>query len=174
MLVRASLSLLLTTAALLACTSGGRLAAGPSGEAPAYHASQPPRPGGVAGLTDFERPQALHPLAARTDLELRLGQLLFAPLWGLDPQLRPYPDLVSRVPTPENGGVRTAPGGRATTVDVRLVPGLRWSDGQPLTADDVVFTWRALAGRPGGAPPPGLRSGERRGGEEGRCRWLPD
>src|SRR5437588_665332 len=83
-----------------------RLSAGPSGEAPAYHASQPPRPGGVAVLTDFERPQALHPLAARTDLELRLGRLLFAPLWGLDPQLRPYPDLVSRVPTPENGGVR--------------------------------------------------------------------
>ena len=142
--MRALLSLLLTLTATVAC-SGGPPAAHAGPTPAAYQGAPPPRPGGTAVLADFEYPQALSPLTARTDLELRLGQLLFAPLWGLDPQLRPYPDLARRVPTPANGGVRVAADRRSTTVDVQLVPGLRWSDGQPLTADDVVFTWRALA-----------------------------
>ncbi|HSR22789.1 MAG TPA: ABC transporter substrate-binding protein, partial [Candidatus Eisenbacteria bacterium] len=107
-------------------------------------ASAPPRPGGTVVLADYELPQTLTPLTARTEVELRAGTLLFASLWGLGPQLQPYPDLASRVPTSDNGGVRTMHGGRSMTVDVRLVPGLRWSDGQPITADDVIFTWQAL------------------------------
>src|SRR6266699_2393046 len=142
--MRAFLSLLLTLTATVAC-SGWPPAAHPGPTPAAYRGAPPPRLGGTAVLTDFEYPQALSPLTAQTDLELRLAQLLFAPLWGLDPQLRPYPDLASRVPTPANGGARVSGDRRTTTVDVRLVPGLRWSDGQPLTADDVIFTWRALA-----------------------------
>ncbi len=131
--------------AVLACTSGtpslnqARAVAGA-----AYRTVAPPRPGGTAVLADYEYPSTLNPLTARTEAELRLGALLFAPLWGLDPQLRPYPDLARQVPTPENGGVRVAHDGRSMTVAVKLVPGLRWSDGQPITADDVIFTWRAI------------------------------
>ena len=33
-------------------------------------------------------------------------------------------------------------------VDVRLRSGVHWHDGRPLTADDVVFTYRYIAGRP--------------------------
>src|SRR5947207_1913138 len=154
--MRAFLSLLVTIVTATACTATGRPPAAPTAGPAAYRPSAPPRPGGTAVLTDFEYPRTLDPLTARTDLELRLGALLFAPLWGLDPGLQPYPDLVRQVPTPENGGVRVAPGGRSTAVDVQLVPGLRWSDGQPLTADDVIFTWRALAARPAAARPPGF------------------
>jgi peptide/nickel transport system substrate-binding protein len=168
--LRPFLSLLLALIAALpalACSGSPP----PARPAPAaYRGTPPARPGGTAVVTDFEYPQTLSPLTARTDLELRLGQLLFAPLWSQDPGLRAYPDLVRRVPTPANGGVRVAAGRRSTTVDVQLVPGLRWSDGQPLTADDVVFTWQALAGPSlQGARPPGferIRAMDRRSATE--------
>jgi len=131
-------------AGLLACTSGGAAVARPSGPPAGYRAVAPPRPGGTAVLADYEYPSTLNPLIARTDVELRLGEVLFARLWGLDPQLKPYPDLARQVPSPANGGVRAGSDGRSMTVDIKLVPGLRWSDGQPITADDVIFTWRAI------------------------------
>jgi len=136
------LTALLALAATLACTAGGAPPAPSPGTG--YRASAPARPGGTVVLADYEYPQSPTPLTARTDAELRAAALLFSPLWGLDPGLRPYPDLASRVPATANGAVRAARDGRSMTVDVRLVPGLRWSDGQPLTADDVVFTWQAL------------------------------
>jgi peptide/nickel transport system substrate-binding protein len=139
---RALFTVALALLVTLGCALGGAPAAPPI--VSAYHPSAARQPGGTAVLADFEEPQALHPLAARTDAELRAGTLLFAPLWGLGPNLQPYPDLASRVPTVANGAVRTQRGGRSMTVDVRLVPGLRWSDGQPITAGDVVFTWQAL------------------------------
>ena len=138
---RASLTALVAMLTALACTSSG-VAGPPAGTS--YRASAPSRPGGTVELTDYEFPQMPTQLTARTDAELRRATMLFSPLWGLDPDLRSYPDLARRVPTTANGGVRAARDGRSMTVDVRLVPGLRWSDGQPLTADDVIFTWRAL------------------------------
>jgi peptide/nickel transport system substrate-binding protein len=144
-LLRLSLALALTLTVTLACMPGRPAPAAPGATGGGYRASAPARPGGTVVLADYEYPESLDPLTAATDLELRLGLLLFAPLWGFDPQLRPYADLAGAVPALDNGGVRVAADGRTTTVDVRLVPGLRWSDGQPITADDVIFTWRAMA-----------------------------
>jgi peptide/nickel transport system substrate-binding protein len=143
MLRKPPLTLLVALMATMACTSGARPPR-PDAAAAGYHAVAPVRPGGTVVLADFEAPQTLTPLTARTDVELRAATLLFAPLWGLGPGLEPYPDLARRVPTPANGDVRTARAGRSMTVDVRLVPGLEWSDGEPVTADDVIFTWTAL------------------------------
>lgn len=150
---RLSLSLSLALCAALSCTSGTQ----PQAPRSDYRATPPAQVGSTAVLTDYEQPQTLHPLLARTDGELRAGTLLFATLWGLGPDLKPYPDLARTVPAPENGAVRTQRGGRTMTVDVRLVAGLRWSDGQPITADDVIFTWHALqAPSLRAAAPPGL------------------
>jgi peptide/nickel transport system substrate-binding protein len=110
----------------------------------AYRPQPAAQRGGTLVMADFEYPHTLNPLTALTDLELRLGGLVFSPLWGFDDRLRPYPDLAREVPTTGNGQVRAAADGRSMTVDVRLAPGLRWSDGQPLTADDVLFTLGAV------------------------------
>ena len=48
-----------------------------------------------------------------------------------------YPVLVSEIPSLENGGVSAD--GRVITMHVR--DGVTWSDGEPLTSDDFVFTW---------------------------------
>ena len=122
---------------LLACTSSS-LAPAPSPSPPSYQSEPAAHHGGTAILADWETPATLTPFRATTASELRLGRLLFSPLWGLYPDLEPYPDLVREVPTVANGDVKVA--GAAMTLDVKLRPGLRWSDGQPLTADDVIFT----------------------------------
>jgi peptide/nickel transport system substrate-binding protein len=98
----------------------------------------------VAVFSDWEFPSTFDMLSATAESDLRAGSLAFAPLWGIDPGLSPYPDLVREVPTVENGDVKLGADGRSMTVDVKLVKGLTWSDGQPLTAEDVVFTWRAI------------------------------
>lgn len=53
-----------------------------------------------------------------------------------DQRGQPVPDLVSQIPTQRNGGI--SPDGRTITWHLR--PGLKWSDGQPLTSADVAFT----------------------------------
>ncbi|HEY4864098.1 MAG TPA: ABC transporter substrate-binding protein [Candidatus Dormibacteraeota bacterium] len=132
-------------AALILCLACSPLgAAGPNSSPDAYQAEPAAVRGGTLTASDFEYPVTLNPLTGLTDLELRLGGLVFAPLWGFDDQLRPYADLAREVPTQGNGDVHTSPDSRSMTVDVKLSPGLRWSDGQPLTADDVIFTLQAL------------------------------
>ncbi len=70
---------------------------------------------------------------------------LYAGLTRLDSALQWLPDLVLRVPTPENGGVRVDAVAGTMEVTYELRPGLRWSDGEPLTAQDLAYTWRVLA-----------------------------
>lgn len=127
----------------------------PAPPSTSYHPSPPAHRGGTAVLGTFEAPDTLNPLAAGTESGLRVAALAFAPLWGLDPGLHPYPDLAARVPTIANGDVRQEAGGM--TIAVRLVTGLRWSDGAPITSDDVIFTWHALRDPASGAQAvPGL------------------
>jgi peptide/nickel transport system substrate-binding protein len=51
------------------------------------------------------------------------------------------PVLAAEVPSKENGGI-SADG---KTVTYKLKPGITWADGQPFTADDVVFTYQYIA-----------------------------
>ena len=88
---------------------------------------------GTLVMGDYEWPQHLHPLQATTQAELRLSRLLYSPLWGFDNQLAPYPVLAAQLPK-----ATATPTGM--TLDIKLRPGLSWSDGQPLTADDVIST----------------------------------
>ncbi|MEP7285343.1 MAG: peptide ABC transporter substrate-binding protein [Chloroflexota bacterium] len=67
-------------------------------------------------------------------------QLGTAALWDYDEHLKAVPVLVAEVPTVANGG--TSKDGKTTTI--KLKKGLKWSDGEPLTADDVVFTYNMI------------------------------
>lgn len=132
---------------LSACTpgEGPGQAASPSAPPTPYYQPQTARQlGGTVVMADWEAPAGFNVLAPATESELRAGRLLFAPLWGLDSKLNPYPDLVREVPTVQNGEVKPSADGQSLTIQVRLIPGLRWSDGTPITADDVIFTWNAI------------------------------
>lgn len=51
------------------------------------------------------------------------------------------PVLAAEVPSKDNGGL-SADG---TTVTYKLKQGIKWADGQPFTADDVVFTYQFVS-----------------------------
>ncbi|TSC76149.1 MAG: hypothetical protein G01um101431_1011 [Parcubacteria group bacterium Gr01-1014_31] len=77
-------------------------------------------------------PQYLNPLLLSTnDVDADIASLLFAGLFRYDRRLTPVPDLAESYTTSEDG----------TRYVVKLKPNLRWHDGNPVTADDVVFTF---------------------------------
>jgi peptide/nickel transport system substrate-binding protein len=57
-----------------------------------------------------------------------------------DADYKPVPDLATEVPTAENGGITD--GGRVWTFHIR--PNVKWSDGQPLTSQDVAYTYNRI------------------------------
>lgn len=65
-----------------------------------------------------------------------LSSMTMAFLVKWDEHNNPYPELATEVPTKANGGV-SADG---LTVTYHLRKGVRWSDGTPFDADDVVFS----------------------------------
>jgi len=93
----------------------------------------PARP--VVVLTGTAFPAGLGVGVAADPIGLQAA--LWTPLVGFDDRLRPYAALAARVPTLANGDVRVTGGGM--TVTIHLKPGLRFSDGSPLTSSDVAF-----------------------------------
>jgi peptide/nickel transport system substrate-binding protein len=88
-------------------------------------------------------PANLNPLFLHQDaasVEQQVARLAFEPFIDLDARGQIMPALLSRVPTIANGDVSSD--GR--TITYRLRPQIRWSDGVPLTADDVLWTLRAI------------------------------
>ena len=61
-----------------------------------------------------------------------------------DGELEPW--LATEIPTRENGGISED----LRQITWTLKPGVLWSDGTPLTADDVVFTWEYCTDPAGG------------------------
>ena len=74
------------------------------------------------------------------------ANLVFDPLVGLDDQMNPYPVLAAAIPSPDNSLVRLSGDGgdRRLIVTMPLRQDVTWSDGEPFTADDVVFTWQLM------------------------------
>ncbi len=94
-----------------------------------------PAPGGRYVEAYVGQPKASNPLLAATDpADREFLPLLFAGLTRVAPDGSVEPDLAE--------GWEVSPDGRTYTF--RLRPGLRWSDGSALEADDVAFTFAAL------------------------------
>ena len=87
---------------------------------------------GVAGV-----PQYLNPVIAATDVDQDVARLAFSGLTRYDQAGAIVPDLASNFHTESDG--------RIWTFDIR--DDAKWHDGQPVTADDVVFTVKLLQDR---------------------------
>ena len=141
--------------ALLAACQTAPAPPSPAVSAPSGYISEPAASrGGSLVLGDWEAPDTLDPIHATTAGDLRVASLLFAPLWSLEPDLTLRPDLLREVPSIANGDVKAGADGVSMTVDLKLRPGLQWSDGTPITADDLIFTVEAIcsAALPGRDP----------------------
>jgi peptide/nickel transport system substrate-binding protein len=88
----------------------------------------------------YEEPDSLNPAITSMAFAGDVFQLIYNGLIRFDDRGKPVPDLALEVPSRANGGI-SADG---KTLTYHLVPNARWQDGVPLTADDVVFTYRAL------------------------------
>lgn len=82
-------------------------------------------------------PTTLNPHLANGFQDFEAARIVYEPLATYEADGRMVPVLAALIPTPENGGVSAD--GR--TVTWQLKPNLRWSDGQPFTAEDVAFTY---------------------------------
>jgi peptide/nickel transport system substrate-binding protein len=87
-----------------------------------------------------EEPDALNLLFANTDAAGQIANLIFAPVFGYDERGDYVPEMAREIPTDRNGGVSRD--GR--TIVIHLRHGLQWSDGAPLDARDLRFTWQAV------------------------------
>jgi peptide/nickel transport system substrate-binding protein len=96
---------------------------------------EPGRPGGRFVIPASASPKTFNPLYAFDGASDSIIRLLFAPLVSLDwAAQQPGPGLA------ESWSV--APDQKTWTFKLRA--GVRWNDGAPLTADDVVFTWNEI------------------------------
>ncbi len=82
-------------------------------------------------------PATFNPILALSDTEVDVARLVFSGLTRVDPSGKVLPDLAERWSVSSDGRVYT----------FKLRPGVRWHDGQPLTAEDVVFTASLAAAR---------------------------
>lgn len=83
---------------------------------------------------------SLNPLLSQQTTLSMMSSLTMAWLVKWDRNNRPFPELATEVPTMQNGGVSKD----GLTITYHLRKGVKWSDGAPFTADDVVWTWHAI------------------------------
>ncbi|HEY5093630.1 MAG TPA: peptide ABC transporter substrate-binding protein [Candidatus Eremiobacteraceae bacterium] len=95
---------------------------------------------GTLRLTEAEEPNSLIRMFSNQESADDVTALLFEPFFRFDDHENPVPALVTVFPTQKNGLI-SADGKRIT---FKLRPGVVWSDGAPVTADDVIFTWHAI------------------------------
>jgi peptide/nickel transport system substrate-binding protein len=86
----------------------------------------------------YEEPDSLIPNASTETFADMVDQAIYAPLFYGDSQGHVHAGLVTEIPTVQNGGI--SPDLKTWTFHLRS--GLKWSDGQPLDARDVDFTWK--------------------------------
>src|SRR5690349_1492861 len=128
---------------LLAACGGSSATSGNQALASSYN-PQKGTQGGSLIYSDWEPVQDLNVLAssAQTTQQVATGPI-WSILWGFDSQNKPIPDLVTDVPTTDNGMVKKIDDNHMD-VTIKLKKGLKWSDGSPLTTADIKFTVDAI------------------------------
>jgi ABC-type transport system substrate-binding protein len=92
--------------------------------------------GGTLNLTTFgSGPKTFNLWASTDNTSSTLGRLMFDGLFDDDPDSgEVIPHLAKGYEILDDG----------KTINVKLREGMKWSDGEPITSDDVVFTWNEI------------------------------
>ncbi|SEL16539.1 peptide/nickel transport system substrate-binding protein [Roseivivax marinus] len=114
-------TLLTGTAALCALTAAAHAERGEDGQ---------------VNILYWQAPSILNPYLSGGTKDIQASSLVLEPLVRYDETAERQPWLVTEVPTLENGGVSED----LTQITYNLRDDITWSDGSPLTAEDVVFT----------------------------------
>jgi peptide/nickel transport system substrate-binding protein len=106
--------------------------------------------GGQIVYSDWEQVTDLNPISTSAATTQQITNVIWSPLWWFGPDNKPIPELVSEVPTVENGMVKKLDD-KHMDMTIKLKPGLNWSDGTPITTSDVQFTVQAICDTDTGA-----------------------
>src|SRR6266849_6674679 len=86
----------------------------------------------------YEEPSSLIPNGSVETFSQLVGTTIWAPLFLGNVKGEITPGIVTEIPTSANGGISAD----LKTWTFHLKSGLKWSDGQPLNAQDVDYTWK--------------------------------
>jgi peptide/nickel transport system substrate-binding protein len=127
---------------VLAACGGGPGGIGTNTVPSSYHPAKGVQ-GGQLVYSDWEPVEDLNVISSSAATTQEAAMTIWSGLWEVDGTNTAIPDLVEEVPSTSNGMVKKVD---STHMDVtiKLKKGLNWSDGQPLTANDVKFTWEAI------------------------------
>jgi peptide/nickel transport system substrate-binding protein len=131
---------------LVACPAAAPAA--PAPEAPAAEATEPAAEEGEATsgrgadgtltLLYWQAISIVNPYLSTGTKDYHAGSIVLEPLFNYNPDGELIPVLAQEIPTVENGGIAED----LTSITWKLKEGVLWSDGTPLTAEDLVFTWQ--------------------------------
>src|SRR5450755_2433834 len=93
--------------------------------------------GGLLKVLWWQGPTLLNPHFATGTKDQDGSRLFYEPLASWDPAGNMKLVLAAEIPSIQNGGLTAD----AKSVTWKLKPGVKWHDGKPFTADDVVFNW---------------------------------
>ena len=97
--------------------------------------------GGPLKMLLWQAPTLLNPHFASGTKDQIASRVFYEPLAGWDKEGNLIPQLAAEVPSKANGGLSED----GTTVTWKLKKDVKWHDGKPFTAEDVVFTWEYAA-----------------------------
>jgi peptide/nickel transport system substrate-binding protein len=97
---------------------------------------------GHANVIYWQAPSILNPYLSTGTKDVESASLVLEPLIRFNEKGEMVPFLAAEVPTVANGGFAAD----FKTITYKLRPGLKWSDGTPFTASDVLFTYEYCAG----------------------------
>ena len=101
---------------------------------------------GQLNILYWQAVSILNPYLSAGTKDIEAASLVLEPLARYDETGTLVPYIAADIPTLENGGVSED----LTTITWTIRPDIAWSDGTPVTAEDVVFTWRYCTAEGGG------------------------
>ena len=112
--------------------------------APAAYAER-----GTDGEVKLTFPQAvsiMNPYLSSGTKDIYASSIVVEPMAGYDNNGNLIAIMAAEIPSLENGGISED----LTSITWKLKPGLMWSDGTAVTADDAIFTWQYCTHPEGG------------------------
>jgi peptide/nickel transport system substrate-binding protein len=111
---------------------------------------------GSINIVIAEDPPSFNPLVADTGYDALVMEMVMLGLADIDPNGNVFPELALELPTVENGGVVLDESAGTMSVTWKMRQDVQWADGEPVTANDVMFTWDAISNPETGSWMPGL------------------
>ncbi len=125
--------------ALGGCSGGGNNSGG-ANSTDGEVGSTGPRNGGRVVIGVQHEPEMLSEILNSTATNNMVCNLIFSKFVKYDDNLQLHPDLIESIPTRENGGISED----YLTYTYKIRADAQWHDGEPVTSDDVIFTYNTI------------------------------